>query len=526
MVPMQLSTPKILHFDKPPILIIGSGMSKRYLSNFKDWEGLLQSVADRIGIEKRAYIAYHHKAEDGSGEYGPLPELATILRQVLLDGLSEGDINAEELFTEHELRMYDEGTDPFKILIASEVSNYTIIDDNHIREELAGLRYLVNTVPAVITTNYDCFLEGELFKEFSVHSSISDYYYYGSDGIGDVFKIHGSAENPSSLVVTSRDYLDYMKRSKILSSKIISMMCDYPLLIMGYSISDIDMTRLINDIVASLDENELQTLQKNILYVVYEEGQFQPEFGSKTFRNEEGEFTLRTVTIADFSLLYRELAEYTPSTTPATIKKLRQLVKRIVLTAEPTEGQYMVVGIDNLNDMDSERITLIVTEKEYGKILRKFEPITPEHLIKDYLSDSPSLNPDEVIRYYSVYSNLQPNMYIPLYYYIKVSSAGPDKNSQKLKEFLDRKEEQLPKRIKLANGFFAKLDVDLENPYKGLRDYNKPMLVVHLLDARKIDIAIAKKMLTDLMSIYGKGNPNFDTNFRCAVTIISKIESE
>ena len=47
---------------------------------------------------------------------------------------------------------------------------------------------------------------------------------------------------------------------------------------------------------------------------------------------------------------------------------------------------------------------------------------------------------------------------------------------------------------------------------------------MYLLDSGKITIPRAKKMLIQLKELYGKGNVNFDTNFRCTVTLLSKMQ--
>lgn len=441
---------KMFVFDKPPILMIGSGISKRYLSDFKTWDELLQAVAMRMGIDKRTYIAHRHIAEDNPGEYGALPELANKLRQLLFEQIVSGKIKATDVFTsEEELRMYDNGIDPFKILVSSEVATYSVLDDPITTRELESFRNLINIVPAVITTNYDCFLEKEVFKEFSVYTSVSDYYYFHSEGIGEIYKIHGSANDPESLVITSKDYEDYSKKSKIVSAKVLSMMCDYPLLIIGYSLTDDDVSQMIYDLMTSLNEEGLQTIRDNIIYVVYEKDLTEPIHGTKTFKNEQGEFTLRTVSTSDFNAIYEELGEYAPSASPREIRKIRQLVKNIVLTAEPTEKQYMKIGIDSLDSEDGNRITLILADKAVGRLLKEYTPITSDVLIDDFLAEKSTLDPESVVRYFSVYSNLQPNMYIPLYPYIRLSKLTPNNYSAKLKEFLTKKEEQLHPELPL-----------------------------------------------------------------------------
>ena len=59
--------------------------------------------------------------------------------------------------------------------------------------------------------------------------------------------------------------------------------------------------------------------------------------------------------------------------------------------------------------------------------------------------------------------------------------------------------------------------------FRDLKDYNKPILVIYLVDKGDITVCEAKKLLKELREIYGKGNPNFDTNYKCAVTYASKL---
>ena len=357
-----------------------------------------------------------------------------------------------------------------------------------------------------------------------MYTSVSDYYYFHSEGIGEIYKIHGSADDPESLIVTSKDYEGYSEKSKVVSAKVLSMMCDYPLLIIGYSLSDDDVSRMIYDLMSSLNEKGLQTIKKNMIYIVYEKDLPEPIPGTKTFKNEQGEFTLRTIRISDFNAIYEELGAYTPSASPREIRKIRQLVKNIVLTAQPTEKQYMKIGIDSLDSEDSDRITLILTDKEVGRLLKEYTPITPDLLINDYLAEESTMDPDSVVRYFSVYSNLQPNMYIPLYPYIRSSKLTPDSYSAKLKEFLTRKEEQLQNKILNSRKIFERTDISITDPFHGIKDYNKPTLVMYLLDSGKITIPQAKEMLIQLKELYGKGNINFDTNFKCTVTLLSKLQ--
>lgn len=92
--------------ERPPILLIGSGVSKRYLENYPSWEELLEDVAGRMGISGRQLKPYKSLAKSDN-EYGYLPKLATELNLYLINSLMDGTITPETLFDEEELELYD-----------------------------------------------------------------------------------------------------------------------------------------------------------------------------------------------------------------------------------------------------------------------------------------------------------------------------------------------------------------------------------------------------------------------------------
>ncbi len=138
-----------------------------------------------------------------------------------------------------------ETLDPFKVLVCNLVSRIGITDKPELVAELDMFRKLSRKIPAVITTNYDGFLEHEVFTEYSVLVFPDDYYFSDSDGYGDILKIHGTVERPDTIVITSEDYDNLKSNSKIIMSRITSMMCNNPIMFIGYSMSDDEINEII-----------------------------------------------------------------------------------------------------------------------------------------------------------------------------------------------------------------------------------------------------------------------------------------
>ncbi|WP_400210742.1 SIR2 family protein [Candidatus Methanarcanum hacksteinii] len=223
-------------FNRPPALIIGSGISLRYLEGSKDWVGLLKALATRMGMSNGDFLAYEsgaklefnkNKISDGLTTH--LPYLCYDLEKYLIDSFKNKTLNASEFFTEEEYKQYEEGMDSLKILAASEVQNYKLRTDDKCLGEIELFRKIANVIPCVITTNYDDFLEKEIFQgKFAVYSDVSDYYDPESQGIGEIYKIHGTANNPNSMILNVEDYKSFEK-------KICYCVCEYYVSIMRLS---------------------------------------------------------------------------------------------------------------------------------------------------------------------------------------------------------------------------------------------------------------------------------------------------
>lgn len=53
--PEQLLPSNIFTLKRPPVLWIGSGISKRYVSGFPTWDELLSRVAGQFGVDEDMY---------------------------------------------------------------------------------------------------------------------------------------------------------------------------------------------------------------------------------------------------------------------------------------------------------------------------------------------------------------------------------------------------------------------------------------------------------------------------------------
>jgi len=114
-----------------------------------------------------------------------------------------------------------------------------------LQSELAALRA---TQPhALITTNYDQLLE-RLFPDFRPIVGQQIIRESGHGSIGDILKIHGCTNQPDSLVMTEADYQEFLARKKYLSAKLLTYFIEFPVIILGYSAQDRNISQILADV--------------------------------------------------------------------------------------------------------------------------------------------------------------------------------------------------------------------------------------------------------------------------------------
>ena len=83
-------------------------------------------------------------------------------------------------------------------------------------------------------------------------------------GIAEIYKIHGSVQNPESIVINKADYQKFYDKGKYLAAKLMTIFMEYPIIFIGYSISDSDIQAILSDVL-----DKIETLQKRFIFVEY-----------------------------------------------------------------------------------------------------------------------------------------------------------------------------------------------------------------------------------------------------------------
>jgi hypothetical protein len=300
-----------------PVLFAGCGISRRYLGA-PSWIELLREVAQLAGIDDEAFNFLSQKANNDPGIIGSL----------LVDPVHEwawakgkNDFPAD---------YYQAGFDKsifLKHLAAEHLKSFNkFADDAGSKAELDLLKRC--SPHAVITTNFDTVLEN-IYEDFEVVLG-ERIIPMSMSIVGELYKIHGSVSDPSTLVLTHEDYDRFARKRKYISSKMMTYFAEYPVIIVGYGLGDSN----VNSIIADLGEamREKGGLLENVYYVEWvpdvlalpqlKEEHVVPGDGTSPLR-------LRAVVTSDLDWFLRGLADVT-SPVPVNLKVLRHLASRVV----------------------------------------------------------------------------------------------------------------------------------------------------------------------------------------------------
>lgn len=221
-----------------PILFVGSGLSKRYISG-PSWDELLANLAKRCPLIDKDYAFYKQTLKQplAIGE-----EFARIYQRWAWDkgknqfpaDLFQDDVS-EQAYIKYTIAQHLASLTP---------SALSDIADKATQAEIAALQRI--RPYAVITTNYDRFLE-LVFPEYQ--PVIGQNIIHGTQVLfGEIFKIHGCVSEYNSLVFTQSDFDEFIRKKKYLGAKLLTYFSEHPLLFVGYSASDPNIRAILSDI--------------------------------------------------------------------------------------------------------------------------------------------------------------------------------------------------------------------------------------------------------------------------------------
>ena len=380
----------VSEFRATPFLFVGSGLTKRYY-DLPDWPGLLKIFASRLSTDVAIYSKYVNIAKVSG--HDNLPSVATAI---------EKDFN-ERWFNEPNFRMLPQediqnvselNISPFKAEIA-----YYIVQNSekliNYYEEIEKFKQLSDKhITGIITTNYDCFLEE--ITGFKTYVGQNELIFSNVQGIAEIYKIHGSVTQPESIVINSNDYDAFTQKSKYLAAKLMTVFMEYPIIFMGYSMSDTNVQNILKSIVECMPESKRKLLEKNFIFIDFNRDMSPTNVIISPFVvSLDGTLlTMTKVTLSNYSLLYSALCKKKSGLPVKLLRMFKKEFYSYTLTNTPTSNMRVAAVDDNRVD-DEELVLAICKPSDIGR--HGLTGLKPDDIYADVILDNLKYTPDEVL---------------------------------------------------------------------------------------------------------------------------------
>ena len=173
-----------------------------------------------------------------------------------------------------------------------------------------------------------------------------------TEKLPEIYKIHGSINNPNSIILCENDYKHFDDSLKLVSAKLLNALLDFPLIFLGYSLEDENIKKILSDFVNSFDDAILQKIKKSIILVSYDPNESNLIEGDKQFSTKGRSIDITTIRTNNFSAIYRYIQELHPTATSYELRRYKQMLVKILSSAEKGTKTIYVKNLDKTDDKD------------------------------------------------------------------------------------------------------------------------------------------------------------------------------
>ena len=328
---------KLISKNRAPFLFLGSGFSRHYI-NTPDWRGILEKFAPKhinqyfslLNTDSLPLIATHI-AKDLTTDFWNLPETDETKKKYA------DDIKDQSILLKIKIAEYlkEKSLEDFPPQYSKEI------------DILQGL-----CIDGIITTNWDDTAE-RMFPKFTTYIGQQELIFAPTFNIGEIYKIHGSLREPSSMILTDSDYNDYNEKNAYLAAKLITIFIEHPIVFMGYSISDVNIMDLLRSLVCCIDKKNLDKLRDNLIFVDWKSSDTEIfKIDSHTISlNNDIVLPVTRIETNNYLRVYECLSKYERSIPANLLREYKKQFYNIIVSEKPEKQLYVLSG-DTIDQSD------------------------------------------------------------------------------------------------------------------------------------------------------------------------------
>lgn len=326
------------HHPAAPFLFVGSGFSRRYLG-LEDWAGLLSRFCEPI----KDFAYYRAKAGN------KLPLAASYMADDYYEWWWTADETTES--RDRFAAFVTNKSDPLKYEIANYLGRFALQDvqASEFSAEIAAFAEI--SVDGIITTNWDFLIE-ECFPDYTVYVGQNELLFSNPQSIAEIYKIHGTASDPQSMVLTEADYDEFAEKNPYLAAKLVTIFVEHPIVFIGYSINDPHIQSIIMSIAKCLPQSKVAAFEQNLIFIQrLKEGE-EPGIQKTTLQSGSFNVSLMLAKIASFDQVYSALSGRKRKVPARLLRFFKEQMYDFVQAPEASATKLAVVDFDRLSEMD------------------------------------------------------------------------------------------------------------------------------------------------------------------------------
>lgn len=381
---------KLKQVKVSPFLFVGSGISRRYL-NLENWNELLDKFSKKATGNEFQYQVYVNDII-GTPQYGKEPKIAEMLeRDFSKVYLTKDEFEEERTINKDKIK---EGISPFKIALADHFKDIQIDETDN---EIKLLRKLaVRNIAGIITTNYDEFIE-KIFAGYKTYIGQEELIFSTIYETGEIYKIHGCCNKPGSIVITEKDYAEFIRKNDYLTAKLLTIFLEHPIIFIGYSISDRNIQNILESIANCLSQENLNILKERLIFIEWTSNKYEIDISSHSIKfSNKNNIKMTKITINDFNTIYEILLENKSKYNPKVLRSLKKDIYELVRSDSPKE-KIKVVGLEESNNYSEIEVVMgvgILTD--YGK--KGYSSIKANEIYEDIILNNKHYDIDKIVK--------------------------------------------------------------------------------------------------------------------------------
>lgn len=494
----------VKNFNTTPFLFIGSGFSRRYY-NLPDWKQLLNGFITRLDQDEFAFNRYESAAKNLTDHKGANNILSTVASLVQRDFDNRWYKDASFRMAKGKyLDFIRQGASPFKVEVAQYIDNNSSVVEAMAVELQQFHELSKRNIAGIITTNYDCLLEQHT-DGYTTFTGQEELVFSALQGWAEIYKIHGSITDPASIVITGEDYQNFDEYSPYLAAKLMTIFMEYPIIFMGYSISDQNVRNILKQLAKCLSAENLKKLHNRFVYIEYKKNCIDIEFFEHTMLVENGEIYITGVRTGDFSKVYDVLANKRATIPTKLIRMFKKEFYDFALTNKPT-SRIHVADIDD--DRISDNDLAIAIGKPSRFAVRGLSGISTKEWYQHIVLHDLEFSADEILTY--AFPKLdRSNIVLPLHRLISEAKQKyqkcEDKKYKNFDSILSTQHKKSRESRDIKNRSVAGIIKDFEG------NYNKILYEIPFLSENEINVEDLENFLKQIFSSDGVYD-NLDDN--------------